>query len=152
MTIEDPVRIFQIYDTHTKQLLISWPTSDSNGLYYNSPALEEGIFELVNNITVREMDRRVQSPQLKADAACTHHTHSNSTAVLKSYGLCQVERIIITYGSLTFSSFQITMVKDQRSIRSYHHYMYCTPSPSTATADQYNMIWQNKSKSSTTST
>jgi hypothetical protein len=146
MTIDDPFRIFQIYDTHTKQLLISWPNSDSNVLYYSGPVFMEGLFELVNNITVREMDRRVQNPQLKSDAACTLHTHSNSTTVLKPYGLVQVERIIITYGSLTFGSFQITIVKDQRCISSYHHYMYCTPS---STADQYNMIWQNKSTTST---
>lgn len=155
MTLEDPVRIFQIYNTHTKQLLISWPNSDNSMLYYNyNPAQEKfmsSAFALVNNITIQEMDRRVQNPQLKSDAACTHHTHSNSTAVLEPHGVCQVERIIITYGSLTFGSFQIAMVKDQRLIRSYHHYMYCTPNTSTATVDPYHMIWQNKSSNSNSS-
>lgn len=81
---------------------------------------------LVTELTKNEMDKRIEYPLLKNNTACTHHSHSNSTAMLDPFGLCQIERIIITYGSLTFSSFQITPILDNSS-STYHHYMYMTP-------------------------
>lgn len=121
MLADDPFRIFQIHDTKTKQLIISWPaclnTLDDN---------IQNATQLATTLTRLEMEKRVEHPLLKTDTACTHHSNSNSTSMLKPYGMCQIERIIITYGSLTFSSFQITPVIDN-SIRTYHHYMCMTP-------------------------
>ncbi|KAG1445377.1 hypothetical protein G6F56_009937 [Rhizopus delemar] len=40
---------------------------------------------------------------------CSYHTYSNSTATtLEPYGLCDIEKIIIHFGSIRFLSFQIT--------------------------------------------
>lgn len=115
MSSEDPMRIFQIYNTETKDLIISWPNKS-----------DDVAIELATTFTRQEMDKRVEHPLLKTDTACTHHSHSNSTHPVNPYGTCQLERIIITYGSLTFSSFQITPVIES-SIGTYHHYMYMTP-------------------------
>ncbi|KAI9260026.1 hypothetical protein EDC94DRAFT_611511 [Helicostylum pulchrum] len=114
-TLEDPIRIFQIYDTQTKQLIISWPG-----------CLDDTITKLATLLTEKEMDKRMEYPLLKTDTACTHHSHSSSHQILDPFGLCQIERIIITYGSLTFSSFQFTPVIEN-STSTYHHYMYMTP-------------------------
>lgn len=125
-------RIFQIYDTKTKKLIISWPTTTnaSNNLFIKNGT------ELANMITIREIDQHLlNNTQQQATAACTHHCHSNSNLIIEPYGLCRVERIIITYGNLTFSSFQLTplnllslLSKEQSSssCSSYHHYMYCS--------------------------
>jgi len=99
---DEPLRLFQIYDTQCQQLLISWP---------NTTAMET-VMDLTRSITLKEMDRRLQYPQLKSSAAaCTHHSHSRSNMLLESNKMCQVERIIITYGNLTFTCFQITALK-----------------------------------------
>lgn len=100
--IDEPLRLFQIYDTQCQQLLISWPSTTTT----------QNVIDLSSSITLREMDRRLQYPQLKSDAAaCTHHSHSKSNMILESNRLCQIERIIITYGNLTFASFQITAIQ-----------------------------------------
>ncbi|KAI8073667.1 hypothetical protein BDF21DRAFT_423988 [Thamnidium elegans] len=117
-TLEDPIRIFQLYYTQTKQLIISWPGCLDDTI---TQALK-----LATLLTEKEMDKRIQYPLLKTDTACTHHSHSNSHQMLEPFGLCQIERIIITYGSLTFSSFQFTPIIEN-STSTYHHYMYMTP-------------------------
>ncbi|CEP09157.1 hypothetical protein [Parasitella parasitica] len=100
--IVEPLRLFQIYHTQCQQLLISGP---------KTPATKS-VIDLTSSITLKEMDRRLQHPQLKSDAAaCTHHSHSKSNMMLESNKLCQIERIIITYGNLTFSCFQITTIQ-----------------------------------------
>lgn len=97
--MDEPLRLFQIYDTQCQQLLISWPNT----------TVTESLMDLTSSITLKEMDRRLQYPQLRSDAAaCTHHSHSKSNMMLESNKLCQIERIIITYGNLTFTCFQIT--------------------------------------------
>ncbi|EPB91979.1 hypothetical protein HMPREF1544_01273 [Mucor circinelloides 1006PhL] len=99
LLMDEPLRLFQIYDTQCQQLLISWPNT----------TVTESLMDLTSSITLKEMDRRLQYPQLRSDAAaCTHHSHSKSNMMLESNKLCQIERIIITYGNLTFTCFQIT--------------------------------------------
>ncbi|GAN03404.1 hypothetical protein MAM1_0040d02857 [Mucor ambiguus] len=102
LMMDEPLRLFQIYDTQCQQLLISWPNT----------AVTESVMDLTSSITLKEMDRRLEHPQLKSDAAaCTHHSHSRSNMLLESNKMCQIERIIITYGNLTFTCFQIIALK-----------------------------------------
>ncbi|KAI9480707.1 MAG: hypothetical protein EXX96DRAFT_563840 [Benjaminiella poitrasii] len=147
--IEDkPFRLFQIYYTNERRLLISWPPSfdknkesyynnntvvrnfDSNSSsndtlqllynnhqkpysYYHMQQENTFLLDLVNTLTAQEIDKRTAQsnpslPGIASYAACIHHTHSTSTVMIEPFGLCQVEKIIIVYGNLTFSSFQIT--------------------------------------------
>lgn len=132
MKLEDRFRIFQIHDTSSKQLLISCPSCLYTLDEFDSNAERirfiESASDLANRSTVREMNKNVEHPHLKLGiAACTHHSYSNSTTILEPYGLCQIESIIIIYGSLTFSTYQVTPIIDNQKRFSYQHYMRCIP-------------------------
>lgn len=122
--MDEPLRLFQIYDTQCQQLLISWPNT----------TVTESVMDLTSSITLKEMDRRLQYPQLKSDAAaCTHHSHSRSNMLLESNKICQIERIIITYSNLTFSCFQITALKTEE--RLYYNSDHIRSSSNSTTGD-----------------
>lgn len=124
--MDEPLRLFQIYDTQCQQLLISWPNT----------TVTENLMDLTSSITLKEMDRRLQYPQLRSDAAaCTHHSHSKSSMMLESNKLCQIERIIITYGNLTFTCFQITALNTED--RSFYNSDHSSSSIS-STSNDYN--------------
>ncbi|KAI7897980.1 uncharacterized protein BX663DRAFT_526664 [Cokeromyces recurvatus] len=144
-------RLFQIYDTKEKQLLISWPSyfnKDKNPyhnsntviqnfdrlpLLYNNNINQQSyriqqeeikfLLDLTNTFTLQEIERKIAYTTnfstsltgVTAYATCTHHTHSTSTVMTEPFGLCEVERIIIIYGSLTFSLFQITSLDTNKN-------------------------------------
>lgn len=139
---KDPLRIFEIYDTQSRQLIISCPSClYTTHVDEDTTLLIQSATELAQTITLREMDKRTQQQQQpkQARTTCTHYSHSNTTAMLPPHGLCRVETIIITYGSLTFSTYQITpmMIESSSSSNnalhhstntcSYHHYIRCDP-------------------------
>lgn len=140
---KDPLRIFEIYDTQSRQLIISCPSClyTTNHLDEDTTLLIQSATELAHTITLREMDKRTQQQQQPKEQArittCTHYSHSNTTAILQPHGLCRIETIIITYGSLTFSTYQITpmMIENNNALHhstnnntcSYHHYIRCDP-------------------------
>jgi hypothetical protein len=110
-----PFRIFQIHDTNTHELVLSWPPAYVAPTANDSATSHESFvrltFDLVQIITLRMMEKKLSDIDSK-NMVCAHHSHSSSTVLMDSYGTCEVERIVITYGSLTFSTFQVTPSSD----------------------------------------
>lgn len=133
MQSKEPLRIFEIYDTQTRQLIISCPSCIYTIIIDDeTKLLVKSATELAHKLTLREMDKQQQQIPLKEGTTCTHHSHSTSTAMLEPHGLCRIEKIIITYGNLTFSTYQITPMMIETTLNhqhpsSYHHYMHCAP-------------------------
>ncbi|ORE06369.1 hypothetical protein BCV72DRAFT_305566 [Rhizopus microsporus var. microsporus] len=122
------LRVFQIYDNSTYQLLASWPlpvdhlkcimqTPDKlhHPLYSQEAQRQfiEDVSRLTQNMTVKEINSgHLLQPRL----GCCQHIFSNSTVTLDPLGQCDVESIIIYFGPIVFATFQVTPVHPQ----SYH--------------------------------
>ncbi|KAI9022856.1 hypothetical protein CLU79DRAFT_751047 [Phycomyces nitens] len=146
--LKGPLRVFQIYNSTTHQLLASWPPHfDSNCDTANAnhrppsnpipytflrdacvPQLIRKVTELTRNATLRDISS--DERQGVEEVACTHHLHSSSMVHLGSHGMVRFERIIIPYGALSFGSYQITQINQALAtdLGQYHHYMHCAPS------------------------
>ena len=126
--VKDPLRIFEIYETSSQELIISCPnclslsTIDTKRKEFIASASS-----LANRLTIEEIEKRLKYPKTEVDAACTHHSHSKTTAIIEPFGLCRIEAIVITYSSLTFSIYLITPTTKEQDSIPYPRYMHCLP-------------------------
>ncbi|KAG0178435.1 hypothetical protein DFQ29_003478, partial [Apophysomyces sp. BC1021] len=136
----EPLRVFQIHNTFTRQLIASWPPKESTDephpiLATSSAAqphdvpIREQLFDLANELA-REVSRKEiysTNDTLPTDIACTQHFHSSTTLPLQSYGMCRFEKLIVPYGVVAFGLFQVTGIQRKRTsdLRPYQHYMHC---------------------------
>ncbi|CAO3661567.1 unnamed protein product [Rhizopus stolonifer] len=114
ITLDNLLRPFQIYD-NSNQLLASWPHALNHDLLFqNQKDIHHPLYpkdvrkRFIENASGAALSE-IKNGHRSSRFGCSYHTYSNSTATtLEPYGLCDVEKIIIHFGSIRFLSFQIT--------------------------------------------
>ncbi|KAI8098541.1 uncharacterized protein BX664DRAFT_318994 [Halteromyces radiatus] len=104
-------RVFQIYDQATKQRLLSWPPSD---VHFNVDDPYLSAASESTTLTTTKPSQLQQEKEHINTSSCMQLTHSHSrllhsTSSFNSHTSsdCRLERIVISYGSILFCSFQI---------------------------------------------
>ncbi|KAI8365784.1 hypothetical protein BD560DRAFT_425177 [Blakeslea trispora] len=97
--------LFQIYDTHKQDPLIACHSTDLQNQIESSSM--NHIHSMINKTTTHEIKRRRRDEDTPNQTTCTQPIHSKATHFIPPFDSCQVEFIVIVYGSLTFSLFQI---------------------------------------------
>ncbi|KAI8884988.1 GATA-domain-containing protein [Backusella circina FSU 941] len=111
---QNPFYIFQIYNTNSQKVVVSWPPLHSinppNKAYQQEQqSRSEDFAQLVLSMTqdlVRN-ELKKSSRTSRSNVICMHHSNASSTAIIEPYGLYDIERIVICYGNITFGLFQV---------------------------------------------
>lgn len=110
ITLDHLLRVFQIYDIKSNQILLSWPLYSSISEDVHHPLYpaetRRGFIESIRKIALSDLNSSQSSSS--STLGCSQHVYSSSTVTLMPYGLCHVEKVIIYYGPIVFTSFQIT--------------------------------------------
>lgn len=130
----DPIRLFQIHNAETRQLLVSWPSNicdehknpinnDSEAIWARASyeqtmeQLSKLAREVTNDTLLQRNDEQKtdsgqyknDAPQIESDIACARH-HQSTSIISMLGGLYRLERIVIPYGSIVFGAFHISKI------------------------------------------
>ncbi|KAL0090851.1 GATA-type zinc finger transcription factor [Phycomyces blakesleeanus] len=162
--IKEPLRVFQIYNSTSHELLASWPphfdsncdtTPSSSGSGSGSSSgnhrppsnpipytflRDACVPQLISKVT--ELTKNATLRDISGDerqgveeVACTHHLHSSSMVHLGLHGMVRFERIVIPYGVLSFGSHQITQINHNSTTDLGQYHHYMHCAPSTIPDD-----------------
>lgn len=103
------VRIFQIMETETKKVLVTWPPATDksrDAIQLSDVCLSQMLVDLIEKKAQRSIDPKQLHPY--EYATCVHQAQVYSQLVHESGQTKKVESIVVQYGSVTFGSFDVS--------------------------------------------
>jgi hypothetical protein len=103
------VRIFQIMETETKKVLVTWPPATDksrDAIQLSDVCLSQMLVDLIDKKVQRNIDPKQLHPY--ENATCVHQAQVYSQVVHESGQPKKVESIVVQYGSVTFGSFDVS--------------------------------------------
>ncbi|GAB5586274.1 hypothetical protein Unana1_01174 [Umbelopsis nana] len=120
ITRSGSVRIFQIMETETKNVLVTWPPATDpcrESIQLSDATLSQLLVELIDKKALRHVDPKHLHPY--ENATCVHQAQVHRRVLLEYGPPKNVESIVVQYGSITFGSFDVccldTIVPSQTS-------------------------------------